>query len=253
MISIITVVNNNNIFEQWLGSSLKMQEGIEYELITIDNTKNTYSSLEKAYMNGVMQAAGDWLMFVHPDVKFLKRRTLNEFLNKIEYYEKENKSIHLWGVAGVEDGSFSVLKYISTITHGEPPERINNSIGNRKYVVVQTVDACCFLIRKNVFKLYGFSKEYSGFHMLIEDLCLRINQNGNLCVVVPIELWHRSKGASLDYVYFKNAIRLLNNHPDIKFFNTTTMHGKVGFVYNTKLRIHLIKNLMVHYYKSIIK
>ena len=57
MISIITVVNNNNIFEQWLGSSLKMQEGIEYELITIDNTKNTYSSLEKAYMNGVIKKA----------------------------------------------------------------------------------------------------------------------------------------------------------------------------------------------------
>ena len=86
MISIITVVNNNNIFEQWLGSSLKMQEGIEYELITIDNTKNTYSSLEKAYMNGVMQAAGDWLMFVHPDVKFLHENTLKAFFENVKRF-----------------------------------------------------------------------------------------------------------------------------------------------------------------------
>ncbi|MBT9147284.1 MAG: hypothetical protein DDT32_01038 [Syntrophomonadaceae bacterium] len=43
MISVVCVYNNEDILNDWLLKSLKHQT-VEFELITIDNTRNTFKS-----------------------------------------------------------------------------------------------------------------------------------------------------------------------------------------------------------------
>lgn len=246
MVSIITVVNNKKIFEGWLKSSLEMQVDFDYELIIVDNTDNKFLTLEQAYSDGLKRANGEWLMFVHPDVRFLHNKTLKKFYKDIKNGEKDNKNIALWGVAGVEPGRYRFRKSsVSSIVHGINPRRVvRNHFYGRKYVVVQTVDACCFTIRKAIFDKFGFSNQLLGFHMLVEELCIRLKENGLESSVLPIALWHRSKGDSMDYTYFLAVMKVLKMHPDLKYLNTTSVHLKVDVFHKIKLVYQELKLLL---------
>lgn len=251
MLSIITVMNNKKIFIEWLKKGLALQEDIKYELIVVNNKDNRYKSLGEAYTSGVEKATGEWLMFVHPDVCFLNNNTLKGFYDNIEKIEKSNNNIRLWGVAGVEEGSFQPKNFITSIVHGEDAEKNIDNFNGREYVIVQTVDACCFTIRKELFDKYGFSKKLSGFHMFVEEFCIRIKKDGFDSAVIPIDLWHRSKGDSLDYTYFLAVFKLLRFYPDLKSFNTTTIQGNINIYYIAKLVYYEIKYLLKHLLKHI--
>ncbi len=67
---------------------------------------------------------------------------------------------------------------------------------------MQTIDSCCYAIRKETIEKYGFWKKRKGFHMYIEELCLRVRETGGIAVVIPVNLWHFSEGNSLDYSYY---------------------------------------------------
>lgn len=55
MISIVCVYNNQDILNDWLLKSLKNQT-IKFELIKIDNTRNTFKSAEEALNYGGKKA-----------------------------------------------------------------------------------------------------------------------------------------------------------------------------------------------------
>ena len=80
-LSIITVVNKCEVFREILQSSLEEQENIEYELIVKDNRNNQYNSLSEAYNEAIKEAEGEWIMFVHPDVRFLFKGELEKMVS----------------------------------------------------------------------------------------------------------------------------------------------------------------------------
>ena len=68
MISIIRVFNDEKLLSKYLLKSLKNQTACN-ELILIDNTKNKFKSASKALNYGAKKAKGEYLMFIHQDVK----------------------------------------------------------------------------------------------------------------------------------------------------------------------------------------
>ena len=87
MISIVCVYNNQDILNNWLLKSLKHQT-VEFELITLDNTRNTFKSAAEALNYGGKKAKGKYIMFVHQDVD-LSSDTWLEDVEKMWFFSKK--------------------------------------------------------------------------------------------------------------------------------------------------------------------
>ena len=68
MISIVCVYNNERLLADFLLDSLSRQT-VHYELITIDNTENQFTSAVQALNCGGRKARGKYIMFVHQDIR----------------------------------------------------------------------------------------------------------------------------------------------------------------------------------------
>ena len=255
MISIITVVNKKNIYRDWLEESLLKQKMTEYQIIVVDNCYNQHSTLVAAYNSGVLQANGELLMFIHPDVRFDNEMTLSDFYKKIVSTSELCNKIGIWGVAGVQAGKDG--KKVSTIYHGEDKKKVVNGSENefnyKGFIKCQTVDACCFVIKKDVFEKFGFCKQLNGFHMVIEELCIRMEKENYDVVVLPIQLWHRSKGASLDYSYYRELRKVLNMYKDLCYLNTTSFKCNNTILFRLKLVYYQYRNRLHHYFLRLLK
>ena len=244
ILSIITVVNKQEVFNRMLLSSLKQQISIEYQLLTIDNVNNEFKSLYDAYKVGIEKAKGEWIMFIHPDVSFLSTNSLEKIYGSAIRIRNANEKIKLFGVAGVKQDLNS--KIYTTIFEGYNKEKRVDFINDKEYISVQTVDACCFIIKKEDLINYGFWDRLSGYHLLVEELCIRINESGNSVVVIPSEIWHLSKGGSLDYSYYFSAMKVINKHKSLKLFCTTSFKWRVNFILYTRLLIYALRNFIHH-------
>ena len=70
MISVITIYNDKNVLESTLLKSIKVQENCEYETILVDTYSHGFTSAASALNYGASLAKGDYLVFIHQDVKF---------------------------------------------------------------------------------------------------------------------------------------------------------------------------------------
>ena len=91
--SLLMIVNKEPIYQQFL-ANLRTQTDVSYELIEIDNRDNQYSSARAAFNDAVGRANGEYLVFLHPDIRFLDPTTLHDLMEQI-------KTLGDFGVAGV--------------------------------------------------------------------------------------------------------------------------------------------------------
>ena len=222
-VSIISVVHKDEVFQNYLKPSIDKQKGVDIELIVVDNTSNQFSSLSKAFNNGVSKVTNDWIMFIHPDVVFLDNYSAHDLLENVNKSCIEDSTIALWGVAGVTEQRGS--RVITTIEQGQTHIKSTYSFSH-DYEYVQTVDACCFLLRRDTLREFPFWEELSGYHMAVEELCLTLKENGKHIVTIPSRLWHLSTGASLDYTYYRETRKVIRRHKELKGLRTT------GFEWN---------------------
>ncbi|WP_412984464.1 glycosyltransferase [Pontimicrobium sp. IMCC45349] len=96
MISIIICSRTANINDA-LMENIKATVGCVYELVIIDNSKNTYSIFE-AYNLGISKSKFDYWCFIHDDITF----KTNDWGNAIHTIFKSNNAIGLIGVAGAK-------------------------------------------------------------------------------------------------------------------------------------------------------
>ncbi len=186
MISVICVYNDLEIFKKFIVSSLGKQTA-KYELIQIDNTKNEYKSAAEALNIGAMNAKGDYLMFVHQDIKLCSERWL-------EYVEQELNCTQMIGIVGVAGRSEKYTKTVSNLKHGNP-SKFAGEIRLKSIKEVQTVDECLFIIKKDVFEKYKFDEKIcKGWHLYAVDLCLTLKKNGYGNYVLPYQVYHLSIG-----------------------------------------------------------
>lgn len=212
MFSLICVYNNQKILDNCLLKSLKEQE-TDYNLISIDNTKNKFSSAAKALNFAAKKASSEYLVFVHQDIYLSKG-------NWLKSTEKLINQIKDLGVAGVAGKSQEKKGIIGNIKEGIPPRSAGINI--KKPTQVQTIDECLFIIPRKVFNTYQFDEELcDGWHLYGVDYCLTALENGLKVYVIPNEVYHRSTGFSFSNDYFNTLKKLFKKHKDFPAVYTT--------------------------------
>ena len=251
-LSIVTIVNNIKTFRKFLQHSLEQQTDISYELIVIDNTEHQYDSLSKAYSKGIREAHSDWILFIHPDVLFLNNRELSNLVHMVNDSLKDDIKIGVWGVAGADINGKVISQIrdnVSYIGH-----RYNTYDNSKKYMEVKSLDACCWLVKKEQIKQIGFMEHSKGFHLVVEEVCIHLEKMGYKAVVLPVKIHHYSDAKqSYDYTYWREAIKIVNKY-DCESFLTTSHYIKKPFLllklYYFLIRCYVYRKLVLKILKK---
>lgn len=229
LISIITIVNKPLVYEEFK-RSLAVQVDVNYELIKINNDHQQFSSARDAYNSAAKKAKGNFLLFVHPDIRFLNDRALSEVL-------KQLIAIPKLGIGGIAGSPFSLhgrhAYIVSTMKQGTDCQPIGTQID--RPTKVQTVDECFFLMSKKFWNQHKFSN-LKGWHMYAVEECLKALEDGYVNYVVPSKVWHKSTGSSENWEYVKTGYQIVRKFgKPYQQINTTVSkwetHGWKSFVY----------------------
>ena len=196
MISII-ICSRTGVVNQNLSQNIAASIGAEYELVPVDNSANRYSIFE-AYNEGVSQAKGEILCFMHEDVLF---RT--ESWGKIIENHFLDDSIGLIGFAGSHFLPSTPMYWYSSPFVSQ--RNLNNDdgvveehfhedwFGNNNLIDVCVCDGLCFFVRRSLFETIHFDENtYKGFHMYDMDICMQVLQTGKrVCVCRDVLVEHR--------------------------------------------------------------
>jgi hypothetical protein len=228
MISVICVYNDDLILQNYLLKSLSEQKTV-YELITIDNRENRFTSAAEALNYGGTKATGDYLLFVHQDVDLCS----DSWLGSTEDVLDAIPNLGIAGVAGVsENGATLLERFRNRIKH--LPEGVVWGNPIREPELVQTLDECLVIIPKSVFDVMQFDDvACKHWHLYTHDYCLSIRTKGFEVYVLPQFIYHycpsraaRHRVASLNFLpheYFDTLKRLIMKHKNqYKWIHTTT-------------------------------
>lgn len=203
MISIISVYNNYNTLKEMLLKSLEKQT-IDFELILLDNSNNRYSSAAKALNEGIKKAKGEIIVIVHQDVEF-KKQQLDKM---IKYLEKLGDNV-IVGAAGRKDSE----GVITNIKHGTD-KKFAGKIRVIEPIEVQTLDEVCIASTKNVFNKILFDEQTcDNWHLYGVDLCLMGKSKEIKSYVIPLDLYHKSKGA-VNNLYYDSLLKVSKKHKE---------------------------------------
>ena len=227
LFSIITIANRENVYEKFK-KSLAMQKNVNYELIKINNDHNQFSSARAAYNGAIKKAKGNYLVFLHPDMRFLDESALHDALDQIT-------NIDNLGVAGIAGCPFELYHHksiiLTTIVQGDPYYHFGKPIG--KVTEVQTVDECFFVMKKDFCEAHPFS-DIKGWHMYAVEQCLIALLNGKRNYVVPARMWHYSPGNSENWQYVQTGREIVHRYGQHFSSINTTMT-----TWNTRSRLSL--------------
>ena len=194
MISVVCVYNSEKILNDYLLKSLKNQT-VDYELITVDNTKGKFKSAAEALNRGGKKANGKYLMFVHQDVDLCSSSWLEDAGKILDAIPDLGiagvaGNVGITGVAGMK----AKKSVMTLIKHGDPP-RWAGSIIIKKPEEVQTLDECLFIIPKSVFKSLQFDEKIcDDWHLYAVDYCLSVKRIGYDVYAIPMYVYHLSPG-----------------------------------------------------------
>jgi hypothetical protein len=211
MISVIICSRNVRI-SKTLEENIKRTIGIDYEIITIDNSKNEYS-IFSAYNYGFSISKYPYLCFVHEDVLF-KTQNWGQLL----IAHLNNPGCGIVGVAGgkvitIVPAQWSNEKsYIHIIQHKKATrtpiylKEPSNSSSIRESAIV--VDGVFLSMQKAIFQKIKFDEKLEGFHGYDYDISIQSVAAGYTnFVVYDILLEHYSAGFK-DLTYYNALIKV---------------------------------------------
>jgi GT2 family glycosyltransferase len=204
MISIIICSRTPSISSDLI-ENINKTIGVQYELICIDNSTNSYS-IFSAYNEGVKRSQFDILCFMHDDICFKSNNWGQNVLKRFTA-----SKIGAIGVAGspyyaILPGAWWSGGYISQSIYGEQELAYQTKIDNTLPVVV--LDGLWFCVKKSLFSMIRFDDTtFNGFHYYDMDISLQIQQKGyTLLSVYDISIQHSS--GKLDTTWLSNALLL---------------------------------------------
>jgi len=240
-LSIVCVYNDKDILSNWLRKSLECQN-FEYESIFLDNTSNKYQSAAEALNEGGTKAHGKYLMFVHQDIKFMNDVFLKDIFHELE-------SIKNLGVAGTAGKSLEDKEIITNIKHGIPPR-----YASRKHYTcrqeAQTLDESLLVIPREIFRLYQFNEKIcDNWHLYGVEYCLSMRKIGFDVYVIPLTLYHKSNGVSLNWSYFITLKKVLHLYKkEYSKICTTVYNWYTGIPIEIQLVPFFFKHLWEFFY-----
>jgi len=217
MISIILCSRKQNIPES-LKENIAGSIGVEYELVVIDNSQNTYSILS-AYNEGVSRAKYEYLCFMHDDILY---HTQNWGEKVIAHFE--DKKVGVIGVGGchflskypvslvswelAERNKFYSFNYIQVYKENDivKSEMFNNF--HQYSVNAVALDGMWFCMRRDLFeqRVLKFDEiNFNGFHFYDFDICMQVHAlKMETKIISDILIEHYSTG-SFDKTWYDNA------------------------------------------------
>ncbi len=182
-VTIVCVFNDPSVRERCLDRSI---ESIRWEMpdvdyITVDNTRNTYSSAGAALTYGASKARHDFVVFAHQDVYFHSLRQLA----RAAQFMAADPSIGILGAIGVStDGRLL----------GQLRDRVvllGDSISNPS--TVDSVDEVLFMVRKSALTQEPLtSRPDLSWHAYAVEYCLRMRERGLRAVALDLLITHNS-------------------------------------------------------------
>ncbi len=211
MLSIITC-SRRPVPNESLVNNLKNTVGLEYELISIDNSKNEYS-IFSAYNKGIDLSKYEHLCFIHDDVDF---KTQDWGQKVVKHLQIPDSGI--FGVAGGDIMSrvpndwatlnpCAYMIYGQTATQDEEMVVFPNDY-NQSTKSVLMLDGVFLFARKELFKTISFDESFNGFHGYDYDISLQSHVAGYTnYVIYDILLEHYSRGV-MGHSYFSAQLKL---------------------------------------------
>lgn len=234
--SLICVTNNQEIVSKMI-DSLKKQNFNNYELIIIDTTINHYESAVDALNDGAAKATGKYLVFLHHDILFIDNDVLFKLYNLLE-------NEYNLGIAGAAGAPLNGGKTIGNLLHGIKKERICDILID-KPVSVQSVDECFFIIPRYVYQKYSMDNNNKTWHLYSVEYSLSVKEQGYNVKVLPLNVYHASKGNSINLSFYKELFRLAKIYKKkLKNINTPMGYWSTNYY---KIRYQATK----HYIKCL--
>jgi hypothetical protein len=233
MFSVVVVYNNEQALNRILLPSLREQT-VEYEYISVDNTKGTYKSAAEALNFGGKLSTGKYILFVHQDVELGSKTWLADA-------EKALDTLPCLGIAG----------YVGMSTEGSNFEEGVRFYGcgeiTGKPLEVNTLDECVLIIPKAVFTRLQFdAKMLDGWHCYGVDYCLSAQEMGLKAYVVPAFIYHRSWASNVRDL-FKYQRRVYRKHK--KYF--PTIYTTCGRITRMRVMVSLIADPLLRIYEKL--
>jgi hypothetical protein len=217
MISVIVCSRNPKISPLFENNILHTI-GVEYELIHIDNSNNSYSIFQ-AYNRGIQLSQYPYLCLVHEDVEF---HSYKWGVKLIKHLQDERTGIV--GVAGCAlispvpgqwNDFYQSMQIIQSSSERKRKKRILKSHGltPAPWPVV-ALDGVILCMRKNLTEKIKFDEDLPGFHGYDLDICLQAHQSGYKNLVVNDLLIEHFSNGCFGKEYYQNTFRIFEkwNH-----------------------------------------
>lgn len=191
-ITLICCYNDEKQLERLKGSLA--EQDCTFELVLIDNRKNTFSSAAAALNSALPGVRTAYVAFCHQDVILPDASLLARFVSFLSKIQTGD----VLGVAGGMQGSDVLLTSIWTDEKRTP---VPGSRPVRGLEHCDIVDECFFGGRTETFAERGFDALLCpGFHLYAAERCLYALENRHQVYVCDLPLIHASRGTiSADY------------------------------------------------------
>lgn len=209
MLSII-VCSRNKTQSNEFSENIKSTVGVEFEIISIDNSENRHS-IFSAYNIGISKSQYPYLCFVHEDVLFHSNNWGENVISHLQDYKTG-----IIGVAGSDlvtrvPASWATLisssqnVILSDLTGKEPTKHLyepeNYDQIKRSSI---TIDGLFMCMKKELTEKIHFDENLSGFHGYDYDISIQSIIAGYInYTVYDISIEHFSKGKT-NIIYFRN-------------------------------------------------
>lgn len=204
MISLI-ICSTHAVLQPPLVDNIRATIGVDYEIIHIDNSQRKYNIFE-AYNIGMESSHGQFLCFMHEDVRFNEKGW-----GKVVEETLSNSEIGALGVAGGHmvlnqlDWRFYgfgevFLRQGNTSIEPSPIYYYSGSYApshiSRGLKQVAVIDGVWMCFRKSLFEHIRFDDQnFHDFHLYDSDICMQVNELGKgVFITDEVFLEHRSEG-----------------------------------------------------------
>lgn len=224
MISIVCVYTDAKLLEDCLLAGLKGQTAA-FELIAVPNTAGEYASAAAALNHGGAKANGEYIAFIHQDVRLMSR----DWLARAEAWMEKLPVLGAAGPAGMRRTKTSGFLPVGTtpadsrrwaVCHGSEATPAV-SAGFETPVEVQTLDEQLIIVPRRVFERLRFDEDTcDGWHLYGVDYSLSVAKAGLKAYALPLKVCHLS-GGKADGGYYRALTKVLNKHSGEKVIYTT--------------------------------
>ena len=211
MLSIIVCTRNRTLSKAFI-DNIRGTVGIDFELISIDNSRNVYS-IYSAYNAGFAKSKFPYLCFVHDDVLFHTQNWGEKVIAHLQ-----SPGIGIIGLAGGDLVTRVPASWSTLISRSENIIK-SDKTGRKKTLFAHTppdfngmkrsvilLDGVFMCMNRTLFDTIKFDEQFSGFHGYDFDISIQSTIAGyNNYVIYDVDMEHFSVGKT-DDIYYRNLI-----------------------------------------------